>query len=245
MRAKKPIVLAVIPARSGSKRIRNKNVRLFVGRPLIAHTIKQALTLSFVSRVIVDTDSTVISQVARKAGAEVPFLRPAQLAHDTSQMIDSVIHLLKTLKKKEGYVPDYILLLQPTSPLRKKADIEACWDRMSQDGATTVLTVAPTHPQLYHIGKRGELHLANKKKASSTNTQAWEPGYLLNGCFAYLVHVPTLIKEKKILTKKTSAVICPKWRSVDLDTPEEWVLAEFLFKNKSRIERTLKNFKNI
>lgn len=245
MRAKKPTVLAIVPARGGSKRINNKNIRSFAGKPLIVHAIKQARSLTFVDRIIVDTDSKAIAKVARSSGAEVPFLRPSHLATDNSQMVESILHLLSMMKEKEAYVPDYILLLQPTSPLREKGDVVACWKRMHEGDATTVLTVAPTHPQLYYLGKKGELELANKVGVQSTNTQAWRPGYLLNGCFVYLVYVPALLKEKKIITRKTVAVTCPKWRSVDLDTPEEWVLAEFLFKNTSKIERALKDFKNI
>lgn len=242
MNAKKTRVLAIIPARGGSKRIPNKNIRLFVGKPLIAHTIAQARKLPFVGRIIVDTDSPAIARIARKYGAEVPYLRPAYLARDSSQVVGSVLHLLKQLAK-DNYKPDYVLLLQSTSPLREVADIESCWKLMKKGGATTVLTVAPTHPQLYYLDKHQDLSLANREKSGSSNTQAWEKGYLLNGCFAYLVDVRALLKEKKIITRKTKAVVCPKWRSLDLDTPEEWVLAEFIYRNKKSIEAALKRFK--
>ena len=242
MNVKKPSILAVIPARGGSKRIKNKNIRLFAGKPLIAHSIIQALSLPFVDRVIVDTDSRAIAAVARKYGAEVPFLRPKHLAQDTSQMVDSLLHLLAELAH-ESYTPEYLLLLQATSPLRESTDIEAAWKLMRKGGSTTTLCVCPTHPQLYYLGKKGELELVNTPRRYSSNTQAWRDAYILNGSFAYIVDVQALKREKRIVTSKTRAVVCPKWRSVDVDTPEEWVLAEALYKQRGMIAKKIHNFK--
>jgi CMP-N-acetylneuraminic acid synthetase len=237
-----PWVLVIIPARGGSKRIRNKNIRLFAGKPLVVHAIEQAKQLDFVGRIIVDTDSKEIATVAKQSGAEVPFLRPQRLAQDKSQMIGSLTHLLKTLKEKDGYSPDYILLLQPTSPLREVSDIGAAWRLMKESDATSVVCVCPTHPQLYYL-EGDKLALVNKPKKYSSNTQAWRDAYILNGSFVYIVDTVALLREKRILTKNTRAVICPKWRSVDLDTPEEWVLAEYLYKNRAKIARDISRFK--
>lgn len=232
-------VLAIIPARGGSQRIPHKNIREFVGKPLIAYAIEQAKKVSFVSRVIVDTDSPEIAAVARKYGAEVPFLRPAELAGDDAQVVDAILHLLTRLKEEEKYEPTHILILQTTSPLRELCDIEECWTLLKRTGATTALTVAPTHPRLYHLDEEGRLVSGNKFTADSTNVQAWRPVYLLNGCFAYIIAVAALRREKKIITKETRAVVCDKWRSVDLDTPEDWVIAEILYKNKEQIAAAL------
>jgi CMP-N,N'-diacetyllegionaminic acid synthase len=234
-------VLAYIPARGGSKRIPDKNSRLFLGKPLIAYTIEQARALKFVDRIVVDTDSPAIAKIAIKYGAEVPYLRPAHLAGDKAKVVDAILHMQKHLSKT-GYQPDYFLILQTTSPLREVEDVEACWRRMQKGDATTVLTVCKTHPQLYHLGSDGELVLANKVAGKSSNTQTWKDGYLLNGCFAYLIKTESLIEEKKVLTKKTKGIICPRWRSVDLDLPEDWVIAEFLYKNRAKIKRALNNF---
>lgn len=238
-----PKVLAIIPARGGSKRIPNKNIKDFLGKPLLAYTIKQALKVDFVDRVIVDTDSEKIVAIAKKYGAEAPWLRPARLAQDTSKVVDSILYLLDELKKREGYEPDYIIILQTTSPLRELQDILDCWKLMQKGGATTVLTVSPTHPRLYHLDKNNYVKLVNCNEQMSTNMQAWEPGYILNGCFVYIVDVSTLLKDKVIITEKTKAVICPKWRSIDLDTPEEWALAELVYKNKKSLAARIKNFK--
>lgn len=237
-------VLVIIPARSGSKRIPNKNIRKFLGKPLIAYTIKQALSLKFAERVIVDTDSPKIAKIAKQYGAEVPWLRPAYLARDNSQVIYSILNVLKRLKKEENYIPTYVMILQTTSPLREIKDIEACWKMIKTTNATAVLTICSTSPKLYHLDQYHNIKLVNGSEEQITNTGAQKPGYVLNGTFVDIVKTTSLLREKIINTKKTKAVVCPKWRSVDLDAPEDWVLAELLYKNKktiaSRIKKMLK-----
>ena len=234
-------VLAVIPARAGSKRIPNKNIRNFFGKPLIAYTIEQALKVPFVDRVIADTDSPKIAAIAKKYGAEAPFLRPARLATDTASTNDVLLYLLARLKKEEHYVPDYILILQTTSPLRELKDIEDCWNLMKKTDADTVLTICPTHPRLYYLDEKQNIILANGSEKQSTNVQQWRPAYILNGCFVYLVKTKSFLKERSVITKDTKAVVCEKWRSVDLDEPEDWALAELLYKNKKAIAKRIKN----
>jgi len=238
---RKAKVLCVIPARAGSKRIPSKNVKKFAGKPLISYSIEQANNLGFVDRVIVDTDSPKIAKIAKTYGAEVPFLRPARLATDTAKIADSVLHLLARLKKEEGYTPDYILLLQTTSPLREIKDIEACWRVMQEGDATAVLTISHTHPQLFYVEK-GWLKPATSASKKLNNMQGMRDAYLLNGCFAYVIRPKDLKKFGMFMTSKTKAVLCHRWRSVDLDTPEDWVIGELLYHNRAKIERALKNF---
>ncbi len=240
---KNPKILAVIPARAGSKRIPNKNIRNFLGQPLIAYAIRQALKVPFADRVIVDTDSPKIAAIAKKSGAEVPFLRPAELATDTASANDALLHLLTRLKKEQNYVPDYILYLQATSPLREMKDIQDCWNLIKKNKADTVLTICPTHPRLYYLDEKQSIILANGSEKQSTNVQQWRPAYILNGCFVYIVKTSAFLREKSIITKNTKAVICPKWRSVDLDEPEDWALAELLYKNKKFIEKAISKLK--
>lgn len=233
-------ILAYIPARAGSKRIPNKNIRNFLGQPLIAYTIGQARACGFVDRVMVDTDSRKIAEISKKFGAEAPWLRPSGLAADKANIRDALLYFLTELKHKENYVPDYILLLQTTSPLRELKDIQACWRLIKKGGADTVLTVCATHPRLYYLDKKQNIILANGSENQSTNIQAWRQAYILNGCFVYLVKTRAFLKEKNIITKKTKAVICDKWRSVDLDEPADWVTAELLYKNKKAIAARLR-----
>ena len=238
MKMTKYKILAIIPARSGSKRILNKNTRNFLGKPLIAYTIEQALKCPIADRVIVDTDSLEIAEIARRYGAEVPFLRPKNLATDKAKIAGSIINLLRRLKKEENYSPEYIMILQTTSPLRELKDIEDCRNLMKKTDATTVLTVCPTHPRLYYMDKNQNIILVNGSEKQSTNIQQWRSAYILNGC-VYIVKTSAFLKEKEIITKNTKAVICEKWRSVDLDNPEDWVLAELLYKNKKAIKNKI------
>ena len=236
-------VLIWIPARAGSKRIPNKNISNFLGKPLIAYAIEQALACPLGGRVMVDTDSKKIAALAKKYGAEAPFLRPARLAASHSLAVNSLLHLLGRLKQEQNYQPTHVIILQATSPLREIKDITSCWELMEKTRATTVLTVCSTHPRLYHLSQDNDIILVNGSEAQSTNLQAWPPAYILNGCFVYIVKTKALLKERKVITKKTKAVICPRWRSIDLDNPEDWIIAEFVYKNKKSIIRNMKNFK--
>ena len=235
-------VLAVIPARSGSKRIFKKNICLFLGKPLIARTIEQARRCSIIDRVIVDTDSEDIAAIARSAGAEVPFLRPRKLATDSAKIVDSILHLLRRMENKFDYKPTHIIILQPTSPLRKLSDIKKCWNLIKKTDATTVLTVYPVQPRLYHLNQRGELAIANKTVKKSTNSQSWPNAYSLNGG-VYIVKTPALIREKSIITKKTRGIVCDVWRSIDIDIPEEYVICELLAEKERIIEKRVAGFK--
>lgn len=232
-------ILAIIPARSGSKRIPNKNIRNFLGKPLLAYTIEQARACNFIDRIIIDTDSPQIAKIALKFGAEAPWLRPKRLAQDKSKIVDSILYNLRRLKKEENYQPDYVIILQTTSPLREKKDILDCWLMTQKTKASTILTVCSTHPRLYYLDKKQNIILANGQESQSTNIQAWRPAYILNGCFVYIIKTAALLKEKTIITKNTKALICDKWRSVDLDEPADWILAEYLYKNKKSLSRRI------
>jgi len=237
-------ILAIIPARSGSKGIPNKNIKLFNKKPLIAHTIRQALQAKIFDRIIVDTDSEKIAKIAREYGAEVPFLRPKNLAQDNSIIVDSILHVLKKLKQSEGYSPYYVTILQTISPLREIEDIYQCLKVIKTNNTDAVLTVCPTHPLLYYLTARGQLLLVNKPKSKKFvkknnlvgfQRQAFRPAYKLNGCFVYIIKYDTLIKERTVFPQKTKAVVVDAWRSIDIDKPEDFVLAELIHKNKDKI----------
>lgn len=237
--------LCIIPARGGSKGIPRKNIRPFAGKPLIAHSIAQALRLKrrrLVDRVVVSTDDPAIARVSRRSGAEVPFLRPKRYAGDTSPVIDTIEHLLKELERRETYRPDYILLLQTTSPLRTDADIIAHFTAMDPRRFDAVITVAPTHHLLFHLGPKGELIRANRgvKLHSDSARQLFRPGYKLNGCFTYLVKREALVRERTVFPRRTRAVVAPAWRSVDLDHPEDFAVAELLFRNRGKLDREIR-----
>lgn len=234
--------LAIIPARGGSKRIPNKNIKIFNGKPLIYYAIKQAQESGIFDKIIVDTDSEAIARVAKKYGAEVPFLRPPELAADTAKIGDAIEYLLKKLANEQGYNPENIALLQTTSPLRTVEDIKACYEVMRNPKVVSLCTVCDTSPWFYHMSPQNKLILVNKTANKSTNTQEVPRGYVLNGCMVYMIGTKRFLKTKKFVDEETVGVVCPKWRSVDLDYPEDWVLAEFLHKNISTLEKKLEKF---
>lgn len=236
-------VLAFIPARGESSRILCKNVRNFQGQPLLVYTIRHALNSPFIDRTIVSTDSPFIASLAKRYGAEVPFLRPKRLATSQSNVADAIRYTLERLKRDEGYEPTYFVILQATSPLRQAEDIEACFKLITKTNATTVLTVAPTHPKFYHLKSNRDLLLVNGRESGPWRTQDWPAGYLLNAC-VYIVKTAAFWREGMIITKRTKAVVMPKWRSIDLDDPEEWAVAEVLFKNQNIIERIIKEIED-
>ncbi|MBI2063453.1 MAG: acylneuraminate cytidylyltransferase family protein [Candidatus Yanofskybacteria bacterium] len=232
-----PKFLAIIPARSGSKGIKHKNIKPFCGRPLIYYAIKEALKCKKLGRVIVSTDSPQYGKIAKSFGAEVPFLRPRHLAGDKSPMVDTVTHLLKRLKEEENYEPDYLVLLQTTSPLRTYKDIEKCIDLALSRKYDGVVSLCPTEQLLYTI-ENGFLKLLHKKDwLSSTNRQSLPATYKLNGAAVYIIKTSTFLRNKSFLKGKIAPYIMGKWRSVDLDNEEDFALAELIYRSKNKMLR--------
>lgn len=225
-------LLAIIPARAGSTRLPNKNTRLFCGKPLIAYTIELAKKSPLITRVVVDTDSEETAALARTYGAEVPFLRPPELATSTSGINDAVLALLGRLNKDEGYAPERFVLLQPTSPLREEKDISGCVELMDKTDATTVLTITNALPQLYHLDEKSTLMLANKPFEGVA--QNWPEGFIPTGA-VYIVDTKAFLKEKKIYTENTKGVLMQKWRSVDIDYAGDFAAAELLYRHREEV----------
>jgi CMP-N-acetylneuraminic acid synthetase len=152
-----PEVLALVPARSGSKSLPHKNIRAFRGKPLLAHSILQALEAETVGRVVVSTDSAEYAEIARAYGAEVPFLRPAELAGDLSTDLEVFQHALRWLAEHQGYRPDICVHLRPTYPTRTAADIDAAVRLLAaRPDADSVRSVAPAPLTPYKMWRMGE-----------------------------------------------------------------------------------------
>lgn len=232
-------ILAIIPARGGSKRLPDKNIRPFAGKPLIAHTIALARKNASVDRVIVDTDSLRIAAIARRYGAEVPFLRPAKLATDKALMIDAILHTLDRLATEQRYRPDWVMLLQPNSPLTIADDLNRCVAVTKIKGVESVATVAATQPLLFTVKPNGTLSLANPIRLTSTNAQQLPNGYLFTGS-VFLIKTSTLRRVRRFFTPTTRAVEIPRWRAIDIDTAEDLALAELVYRNQTAINRRIK-----
>ena len=215
---------------------------MFCGKPLLYYPISIAKKSRIFDRIVVDTDSEEIAKIGKKYGAEVPYLRPKELAKDTSVVIDVVLLLLERLKN-DGYVPDVFSLLQTTSPLRAVRDVLNCYKLLQKPGIDSVVTVRESHPRFYHLSNSGKLNLVNSETEDIINRQEVPAGYMTNGCIVYMIKTKTFLAKKKFLFNGTYAIVSPKWRSVDLDEIEDWVHAEVLYKNRRLIERKIKNFK--
>lgn len=238
-------ILAVIPARGGSRGVPNKNIRVFAGKPLIAHTIGQAKLSKRISRVIVSTESELVAAVARRYGAEVPFLRPKHLAEDRSLVVDAIVDLLEKLKKVENYSPDLLVLLQPTSPMRQPSDIDNAIDLLLRRRTDAVLSVCRTEQLVFTKDKFDRLHLeSNPAFLKSTNRQELPPTYKFDGCTVYVIKPKILLKEKTFFPKSTCAYVIPRWRAVDLDEPEDFIVGEIIYNKRYAIDKALKQFKS-
>jgi CMP-N,N'-diacetyllegionaminic acid synthase len=217
---------ALIPARGGSKGIPRKNIKLIGGKPLIVWTIEAALRSSLLSAVVVSTDDLEIADVARRAGAQVPFMRPAELAQDQTPGLDPVLHALNKLPQF-----DSVLLLQPTSPLRTTADIDACLQLALLHNAPSVVSVSETDTHPYWTYRVTEDQALRRFVDAEpiARRQDLPQAFALNGAL-YFADANWLRSSGTFVGPETLAYVMAKERSVDLDTPLDWKLAELLLK---------------
>lgn len=227
--------VALITARGGSKRIPGKNLRLLGGKPLIVWTIEAALGAKTISRVLVSTDDEKIAEAAARAGADVPFLRPAALSGDNSPHYDVVAHALDWLEHEEGQSPELLCLLQPTSPLRTSTDIDGLIGLVETSGADTGFTVSkvPVHPAyMYRLDAEGWSQSYLPRQDKYLRSQDVEPLYYVNGA-AYVLHPATFRKRRSILCDRPVSYIMPPERAVDIDDEHDLVLAQSLLASRS------------
>lgn len=225
-------MLAIIPARSGSKGVPKKNIKELAGAPLISYTIKAAKKSEFITRVIVSTDSEEIADVATKYGAEVPFLRPAELATDDAKAIDVYLYTIERLNLENDEQINEFLVLLPTSPLRNYMDIDQAIKIFKKKNADSVISVTETEypPQwIKRISEKGVLE-DYFQGMNNLNRQEYEKTYIPNGAI-YIFKYNVLKKEYNYYTDKTYPYIMPNIRSIDIDTPLDFMIAEYLIKN--------------
>ena len=230
MTNKKPKVLALIPARGGSRRLPGKNLLKLCGEPMTVWSIKAAQQSKYVDRIVVSTDSDEIAEVARAAGADVPFMRPNYLASDTASSLDVVKHALNELNQK-GQCYEFIVLLQPTSPLRTSKHIDESFELLQSKDADAIVGVTELdHP--IELTNRLPDDLSMKgffTTDTHLRSQDFPKRYRVNGAI-YLVRVESLIKENTIfLSDRIYAYKMDREVSVDIDTPYDLRLADALF----------------
>ncbi|NPA26110.1 MAG: acylneuraminate cytidylyltransferase family protein [Chloroflexi bacterium] len=222
-------VLAVIPARGGSKGIPGKNIRPFLGKPLLAWTVEQALAAAFVDRVVVSTDDEAIARVAREAGADVPFRRPAALAEDDVPIAQAVAHAARWLHE-HGQPYDIVVQLEATSPFRYPGDIDrAIQTLVTTPQAQSVVAVGPVtndHPLWALKVQDGFLTKFCDTDAGNVNRQ-----YLARAYLPYSIYVAwyePLIQHRTFYLPRTAPYFLRREQKVDIDDEVDWFLAECL-----------------
>jgi CMP-N-acetylneuraminic acid synthetase len=206
-----------------------KNVQPLAGRPLIAHTIEAALSAPSLTRLIVSTEDPEVARVARACGAEVPFLRPAALAQDETPLYPVLTHAVAALAEA-GWQGEWVVLLQPTSPLRRVEDIEAALDlaRSRRADAVVSVTPAPRHPYwLKRLDAEGRLSPWLAEQANPPRRQDLPPVYVPNGA-VYVARTDVLLSQQTFYTARTYGYIMPPERSLDIDSAWDLQLAECL-----------------
>jgi N-acylneuraminate cytidylyltransferase len=231
----KPEVLAIIPARGGSKGIPRKNIKLFAGHPLIAYSIAAGVQAESVTRVIVSTDDEEIAAVARQYGAEVPFLRPAELAQDQTLDLPVFQHALRWLEEREGYRPEVVVQLRPTSPVRPPALVdEAVRILLEHPEADSVRGVVPAGQNPHKMWRidpqtgvmKNLLDVPGVDEPYNTPRQILPPVYWQTGHIDAIR--PRAIHAGSMSGKIILPVMVDPAYTVDIDTPKDWARSEWL-----------------
>ncbi len=227
-------VLGLVTARGGSKGLPGKNIRDLCGKPLIAWTIDAARAATCLDAIVVSTDDPEIAAVAERYGAEVPFLRPAELAADTASSIDVVIHAIDFLAAT-GRVFDLVVLLEPTSPLREASDIDNGLSLMLSSGADAVVSVCRAecaHPAfMYRQRPDARLVPFMDQQPTGLRRQEIESVFFLEGTL-YASRVDVLKTKRSFYHEGTIAYEVPKWKSIEIDDLDDFVMVEALTKHK-------------
>jgi CMP-N-acetylneuraminic acid synthetase len=221
-------IVAIIPARGGSKGIPRKNIKELCGKPLIAHIIGTALKVKEIDRVIVSTEDKEIAEIAKKYGAEVPFIRPEEFARDETPTSPVLQHAVKHLEEKENYRPDIVVLVYPTSPLLKAKRISEGIRMLKEGNFDSILSVVEDRGH-YWIEKGGKYERLYPKVVK--NRQFTKPLFKENGAI-YAYKRDILMEEAKIIDKKRGLLVMQKEESIDIDELIDFEIAELLIKRR-------------
>lgn len=222
-------VLAIIPARSGSKSVKDKNIRMINGKPMMAYSIGHALQAECIDRVIVSTDSGKYAQIAREYGAEVPFLRPAEYATDTALDIDVFEHALRYLEENEGYLPEIVVQLRPTYPVRRISDIENMVKYMRDNpDIDSIRCIAPAKEIAYKMWFKDENNMLRPvmtdiPECYNMPRQQLPKIYYQNACID-VVRTEVVLKQHSMSGRKIAGYEMDE--NFDIDTEEEFLAAE-------------------
>lgn len=230
------VVLGLICARGGSKRVHRKNLRPLGGKPLIAHTIQTALQCRYINPLIVSTEDEEIARVAKEWGAEIPFVRPVSLAADASDEWLSWQHALVQMERILERRIDYLIGLPTTSPLRSTEDIDRCFQKLIDSDADAVITLceADRNPYFNMVTLRGDwVTIAIPSAKRIVRTQEAPVVYGIT-TVAYACRRDFVLRAEGLFEGKVQGVVVPKERALDIDTELDLKFAEFLIQNKNR-----------
>jgi len=226
-------VLAVICARGGSKGVPRKNLRLLAGQPLIVHTIEVVRKCPSIDQVVVSTDDPDIAEIARKNGAEVPFMRPKELALNSSAKLPVIKHAVNYMESKESYRPDIVVDLDPTSPLRTEADIEACIKMIRDEGAGNVFSVTKARRNPYFNMVEivdGKVRLVKTLPRPVVRRQDAPQVFDMNASI-YAWKREVLMNNDSIFLERTRIYEMPGW-ALDIDSETDFEFVEFILKKR-------------
>jgi CMP-N-acetylneuraminic acid synthetase len=230
-------ILAIIPARGGSKRLKQKNILTLDEKPLIAYSIEAANASKYVDKVILSSEDDRIIKVAKEWGAEVPFVRPQELAQDHTRSIDVVTHALQTLE--DNY--DAVILLQPTSPLRTTKDIDNAIEDFYAKEATSIIGVCEMeHSPIWANTLDESMSMEGflDDKYNNSRSQDLPPYYRINGAF-YMSKVNSVLENETFFVKKNIyAYLMSQEDSVDIDTRLDFIVAQAILKERRECQHT-------
>lgn len=218
-------VIAIIPARGGSKRLPRKNILPLSGKPLIGWTIEAAIKSEIFDEIIVSTDDHEIANISESFGAKVPFIRPKNLSGDSVGSIGVIKHALQWYSANHINFTD-VVLLQPTSPLRNEQDIKAAYDMYTLNNASSVISVCEVdHPSAWCNTLGSSLSLKGFIKSEGVRSQDFDKEYRLNGAI-YIWEVEKLLVQNLTIIEPSFATIMPRTRSVDIDEEIDFKIAQ-------------------
>ena len=224
-------VLAVITARGGSKGIPRKNIAEIAGRPLIAWTFQAAQRSRCIDRLILSSEDAEIIAIARAWGCDVPFVRPMELSRDDTPGPEPVLHAIEALPERY----DFIVLLQPTSPLRSPEDIDGCIEKCAASGAPACVTVGLSHESPWWMYRMcdGDRLCPVMPGQTVERRQALPDTYSLNGA-VYVAHTDWFLKRRTFITPETIGYVMPAERSHEIDTPLDLLIARVIMEKFGR-----------
>ena len=227
--------LGIIPARGGSKGLPGKNIKELCGKPLIAWSIESGLKSKYLDEVIVTTDSKDIADIAKQYGASVPFLRPDVLANDTATSFDAIKHTIEFYKNEMKKEFDYIVLLEPTSPLREARDIDIAIEQLFNSNADSIVGICKTEDQnpafLVFKNEKDFISGYENHDMKVLRRQDIKDVYFFEGTI-YISKTDVLLNKKTFYHENTIGYVVPKYKSLEIDDIDDFIMVEAIMKHK-------------